>query len=252
VSKSRSRLIVCLAACGVIASLTAAPASAANDSRATPSLSAAPATQVSPLVKSRYLAGYRATDPDHVSGVIIKAVDVPDVNCADKQFEGVAVGGGSEPVLGRREYFAGVLLTCVSGQAQYLMEVTTGDGQEQGTGIEPGDQAQIVISIQCDAYPTCDVFASATSLDTDASVSVTATLELTTNSAVFGAFPLFADGSSRPAPVPDFGRARLRGCVFGNSLLGKGAERLVRVHHGTAQIRPTRIDVGSFSLKHVG
>lgn len=174
---------------------------------------------------------------------------MPEVSCSDPHFEGVALGGGSEPVLGQVEYFAGVFVTCVSGQPQYLMEAVAGDSDEQGTGIEPGDQAQVVITLQCDAYPTCDIFASATSLDTATEVSVETTINVTTDSAEFGAFPMFAEGHVRPAPVPEFGRARIRGCLFDNHLLDSAAQRLVRARHGSVEIKATKIDVGSFKLK---
>ena len=246
----RSRLIVSAAVCGVVATLVAAPASARPADRAGSVVRfGIQSGHASPLARSRYLAGYRATDPHHVSGVVIKAVDVPQASCSGTRFDGVALGGGSEPVLGEVEYFAGIYVTCASGQAQYLLEAVDGNGDEQSTGIEPGDQAQIVITVHCDSYPTCDVFSSATSIDTDASVSVETTIDLTTDSALFGAFPLFRAGSARPAPVPAFGHARIIGCLFGNHLIGKGTQRLTRYRQGAAEIRPGKIDVGSFTVR---
>jgi hypothetical protein len=248
--------LVTAAACAVVGSSLAEPASAAvsgssshNVGVSTPgrSVSSAAAPAGAPGEGSRYLAGYRATDPDHVSEVVIKAVDVPAANCSDPRFEGVALGAGSQPALKDVEYFAGILVTCVSGQQQYLMDAKAGDS-EQATGIEPGDQAQIVITLNCDAYPSCEVFSSATSLDTGTSVSVDTTIDVTTDSAVFGAFPMSREGSSRPAPVPDFGTARVLGCLFDNHLLNRSAQRISRVRHGHAVIRASNIHVGSFRL----
>jgi hypothetical protein len=251
-STLRSRLVVSAAVVGVVMSVVAGPASAHPAGGTAASTRVGGPGALMPLVSSRYLAGYRATDPEHVSDVVIKAVDVPEVSCSDPRFEGVAVGAGSEPVLGELEYFAGIFVTCVSGQPQYLMAAIIGDGNDQETGIEPGDQAQIVITLQCDAYPTCDVFSSATSLDTDTNVFVETTIDVTTDSAVFGAFPLFGQNRVRPAPVPAFGKVRLRGCLFDQHLLARSAQRLVLARHGKVRIRPSKIDVGSFTLKRAG
>src|SRR6478609_7763261 len=122
-SNRRSRLLVTAAAIGVIASLAAASVTApaiATRTLAThsigPANGQAQATAGGAHAMSRYLAGYRLTDPAHPYEVLVKAVDVPDVNCSDPHFEGVAIGAGSEPSLGNVEYFAGIDVTCVAGQ----------------------------------------------------------------------------------------------------------------------------------------
>ena len=114
-------------------------------------------------------------------------------------------------------------------------------------GFEPGDQAQIVITLQCDKYPTCSVLASATSLDTSTEVHVQATIDVTTDSALFGAFPSFREDGSR-APAPAFGKARVSGCLFDNHLIDNSAERIVRGSPGRITIRPGTIRTGSFTL----
>ena len=82
------------------------------------------------------------------------------------------------------------------------------------------------------------------------SVSVEGTIDLATDSAVFGAFPLFAGATQRPAPVPDFGQAELSGCLFGRHLLDRDVQRLKRVHRGVTEIRAGKIQVGSFTLRY--
>jgi hypothetical protein len=52
--------------------------------------------------------------------------------------------------------------------------------------------------------------------------------------------------------VRQFDQARIRGWLFDNHLLGKGAQRLTRTRHGDAEISATRIDVASFTLRRAG
>src|SRR6476620_7865899 len=98
-SNRRTRLLVTAAAIGVAASLTAAsvtaPAMATRTlatHRVGPAGGQAQATAGGAHAMSRYLAGYRLTDPAHPYEVLVKAVDVPDVNCSARHFKAGAIG----------------------------------------------------------------------------------------------------------------------------------------------------------------
>src|SRR3954451_15104816 len=84
-SKLRNRLAMATAVAGLAVTVIGTPVVAA----AAASAGTTPAGQ---HTRSAYLAGYRATEASgHVEGVVVKAVDVPDVSCPDDNFRGVSL-----------------------------------------------------------------------------------------------------------------------------------------------------------------
>jgi hypothetical protein len=244
-SDARKGLAVAVVAAAVVVPLAAAAPSSGAQSTS---------TQVRPMANSHYLAGYRLTDPDHVSVVLVKAVTVPTIRCPRARFHGVAFGAGSEPVVGQSEFFGGVNVACLGrDQPSCALDAVVGDTEQQNLAVAAGDQVQITISVDCSAFPTCHVFSDATKLANDETADAEADVTLSGDSAEFGAFPMFSAGSKRFAPVPAFETVRVDGCLFDLHLITQAAsQRLARTRMGNTVIHHTRIDNGSFRLRYVG
>jgi hypothetical protein len=198
-----------------------------------------------------YMAGLRLTDPDHVSAVIIKAVRVPEVTCASTGFQGIALGAGSEPTAGSLEYFAGVIITCRGGVASYAMRTSVGDLETTDPRVAPGDRIQVGVTLNCPSYPSCEVFSFATNLyQDDATTDVEGETTITSDSAEFAGFPVYKRPGARPASVPTFSSVEFFGCLFGDRLINKRDERLVRKLPGGASLRPGNFRQGIFELEY--
>jgi hypothetical protein len=51
--------------------------------------------------------------------------------------------------------------------------------------------------------------------------------------------------------VPVFEPVSFKGCLFGQHLLRRSAQRLIWVRDGEVQLKPTRVRTGSFALRNL-
>jgi hypothetical protein len=181
--------------------------------------------------RSSYFAGYLGTARRHVKELIVKDLVVPTINCHGKDFQGVALGVGSEPTAGTPEYLAAVVVSCVDGVATYALDAVVGGEEQQSSAVAAGDHTQIVMgSGSCQADGSCNVFAGITDLASTQTAAVQGTITPSTTTGMIGAFPLLSGDGDGLAPVPDFGFVEFRGCQFNGHGLGH-ARRLNR-HQG--------------------
>ena len=214
-------------------------------------VSSSAAAEADSAVTRSYMAGLRLTTPDQMSHLVIKALRVPDVTCGPNRFQGLALGIGSEPTAGSREYFAGVVITCRGGKASYRLSTTIGEVEKTDETVAPGDDLQIGVSFNCPSYPTCSVSAFVSNLSQDFySIDIEADTTLTSNAAEFAGFPVYRRAGARPASVPTFDSAWFRGCLFNDRLINRRDERLVRNLGGGASLRPGGFTSGSFHLEY--
>jgi hypothetical protein len=197
---------------------------------------------------SHRLAGYEDYATDGVTGMVIKAVTAPPMTCRSR-FEGIAIGAGYSLSGGNLDYFAGVVATCVDGEAMYELNATVGDAEARSAEVAAGDLIQVVIDLNCDAE-ICDVSASATNLDAeDTKVVMDGTSDLR-HEGLFGAFPVYREEHPYFSRVPNFGSTPIRGCLLNGEPM-EDPTRVKRRRRGDKiinQIFPSRHVDLSFKL----
>lgn len=180
---------------------------------------------------SAYLAGYDQSTTFKKAS--IKRVVVPELDCS-AEAAGIEIGLGYEPVEGRREYAATVVVACVDGAPVYQTRALVAGVVESSSDVAAGDVIAAQLSL--------------------AGSTLTATLRNTTNPAgtvtvsesvrsadgvTYGAFPGF-DGGAR-LPVPDFGTVKIT-----KATVAAGSERVNR--KGDPGIRATKAKAVTSSM----
>jgi hypothetical protein len=194
----RNRFVPGILALALVAAGSAVAAAPAGAARV--HLSAIAPGGLQSSARSDYLAGYQITEPG-----ISRASErfkVPTMVCGSgDDVTGTAIGIGNEQVVGSPTLLGVVFLACVSGVAQYSVQVLAG-GSNQTSAVTAGDI--VVVSVVQTARTVTVVVNDVTqNLVTKASGPTVPDTTLT-----FGLLPLFY-GSTTPLPVADFGRARI-------------------------------------------